>query len=369
MGGEALVRALRAWPELEGVPIVVLTAKADDELRVRLLREGVQDYLTKPVVLEELRARLDNVVTLKRTRDVLQGAVSSQSRDLTALADQLAAANRTKDEFWPCSRRASDAAHADPHWATLIRARDGSRDASVGSAIGLERRLRRASSRTRWTSRGSSRASSGEPEADGGGSVVHAAIDSLRPATDTKGLQLDAVVDAEPAMVSGTRAAPAVVWNLLSNASSSAAAAESGSAGADGGPRAAHGRRRRHRVDPAMLPRLFDRFWQADSSMTRAHGGLGSASRSSVTWSTCTAARCRQRGHGSRRDVHRHAAGARRAGSLGRPRPPEVRPRRPTGAAAEGLRSWSSTTIRIPTNDRRGAGVRRDRTCFSATGR
>jgi CheY-like chemotaxis protein/nitrogen-specific signal transduction histidine kinase len=50
MGGEAFVRALSAQPELEGIPIVVLTAKADDELRVRLLREGVQDYLTKPVV-------------------------------------------------------------------------------------------------------------------------------------------------------------------------------------------------------------------------------------------------------------------------------------------------------------------------------
>src|SRR6185295_19856271 len=78
---------------------IVLTAKADDELRVKLLREGAQDFLTKPVASEELRARVANFVMLKRTRDVLQGALSSQSRDLATLADELAAANRAKDEF------------------------------------------------------------------------------------------------------------------------------------------------------------------------------------------------------------------------------------------------------------------------------
>src|SRR5262249_25095193 len=84
---------------IEGIPIIVLTARADDELRIALLRAGAQDFLTKPVAAEELRARVANFVMLKRARDVLQSALSSQSRDLATLADDLAAANRAKDEF------------------------------------------------------------------------------------------------------------------------------------------------------------------------------------------------------------------------------------------------------------------------------
>ena len=74
MGGDELVRTIRRRPELEAIPIIVLTAKADDDLRVRLLREGAQDYVTKPFSAEELRARASNLITLKRARDVLREA-------------------------------------------------------------------------------------------------------------------------------------------------------------------------------------------------------------------------------------------------------------------------------------------------------
>ncbi len=53
MSGERLVRAVRARHELDAVPILVLTAKADRALRVRMLREGAQDYVMKPFVAEE----------------------------------------------------------------------------------------------------------------------------------------------------------------------------------------------------------------------------------------------------------------------------------------------------------------------------
>jgi len=65
MSGEELVLAARRLPELDATPIVVLSAKADDQVRVTLLREGAQDYLTKPFSVEELRARVSNLVARK----------------------------------------------------------------------------------------------------------------------------------------------------------------------------------------------------------------------------------------------------------------------------------------------------------------
>jgi signal transduction histidine kinase len=282
MGGEALVRALRARPELETIPIVVLTAKADEGLRVHLLHEGVQDYLTKPVVPEELRARVCNIVTLKRTRDVLQGAVSSQSRDLAALADQLAAASRTKDEFLAVlSHELRTPLTAILTWSMLLREPDV-------EAATLERGLRTIERNAKLQARviddllDVSRVITGKlrlslrPVAVN--PVVHAAIDSLRPAADAKGIRLAAAVDADPVMVSGDpERLQQVVWNLLSNAIKFTARG--------GGIEVRLGQDGEHvrlvvtddgtGIDPTMLPRLFDRFWQADSSTTRAHGGLG----------------------------------------------------------------------------------------------
>jgi signal transduction histidine kinase len=87
--GDEMLRALRTRPELDGVPVVMLTAKADDELRVRLLQEGAQDYVMKPFSAEELRARVANLVTIKRARELLQRELASQVRDLGVLASEV----------------------------------------------------------------------------------------------------------------------------------------------------------------------------------------------------------------------------------------------------------------------------------------
>lgn len=94
LSGDQLVRELRQQPALNDVPIIVLTAKADDELRIQLLRSGAQDYLMKPFALEELRARVGNLVTLKRARAVLQQELATQLQDVEALAIEVSARKR-----------------------------------------------------------------------------------------------------------------------------------------------------------------------------------------------------------------------------------------------------------------------------------
>jgi diguanylate cyclase (GGDEF)-like protein/PAS domain S-box-containing protein len=67
MDGLELVEAMRRDPQLEGVPVVVLTARADDALSARLLRAGANDYLNKPFSVEELTSRIANLLQLRRS--------------------------------------------------------------------------------------------------------------------------------------------------------------------------------------------------------------------------------------------------------------------------------------------------------------
>jgi CheY-like chemotaxis protein len=57
--GEELLRRLRELPPLKLVPVVVLSAGADDEQIERLRRAGIADYLTKPLDLGRLLEVVD----------------------------------------------------------------------------------------------------------------------------------------------------------------------------------------------------------------------------------------------------------------------------------------------------------------------
>jgi DNA-binding response OmpR family regulator len=89
MSGEEMVQIIRDHRELETVPILLLTAKADDELKVRLLRSGVQDFLQKPFKLDDLLARVRNLVTMRQTWDSLQRALQAQNKNLRELVDDI----------------------------------------------------------------------------------------------------------------------------------------------------------------------------------------------------------------------------------------------------------------------------------------
>jgi len=62
MSGFQLLEQLRADPLTERLPVLLLTARADGHDRVRGLRRGASDYLIKPFLPEELKARVDNLL-------------------------------------------------------------------------------------------------------------------------------------------------------------------------------------------------------------------------------------------------------------------------------------------------------------------
>jgi EAL domain-containing protein (putative c-di-GMP-specific phosphodiesterase class I)/DNA-binding NarL/FixJ family response regulator len=58
LDGAGVIRAVRARLATRTLPIILVTAKADLEDRVRGLEAGADDYLAKPVALDELEARV-----------------------------------------------------------------------------------------------------------------------------------------------------------------------------------------------------------------------------------------------------------------------------------------------------------------------
>ncbi len=66
MDGFALQAALQEQPHTRIVPFIFLTAKADEESKLRGLRTGVDDYITKPFDIEQLLVRIERL--LERTR-------------------------------------------------------------------------------------------------------------------------------------------------------------------------------------------------------------------------------------------------------------------------------------------------------------
>ncbi|GAB6196244.1 ATP-binding protein [Lysobacter xanthus] len=94
MPGDALLRAIRADRDLDALPVLVLTARGDDAVRVALLRDGAQDFVGKPFGAAELLARVSNLVEAKRAGDVLRGELATLSTDLADLALRVSAKNR-----------------------------------------------------------------------------------------------------------------------------------------------------------------------------------------------------------------------------------------------------------------------------------
>jgi len=71
LSGIEVCRRLRRMPDTANVPIIMLTARGEEEDRVRGLETGADDYVTKPFSPRELVARVQAV--LRRVRPALAG--------------------------------------------------------------------------------------------------------------------------------------------------------------------------------------------------------------------------------------------------------------------------------------------------------
>ncbi|MCC6436488.1 MAG: response regulator [Acidimicrobiales bacterium] len=84
VSGEELLQRLRRNGTFD-TPMLVVTGSNDAAQRVRLLRSGAVDFVTKPFLPDELRARIDNVLAGRLDLDRLRERVEAAQ----ALAAQL----------------------------------------------------------------------------------------------------------------------------------------------------------------------------------------------------------------------------------------------------------------------------------------
>ncbi|MDO9263376.1 MAG: response regulator [Desulfosalsimonadaceae bacterium] len=72
MDGFQMIEKLRKDPYLSDIPVMVLTVKTAPDNVVKALRMGADDYLKKPFDVDELIARIHNLIKLKHNQDVLK---------------------------------------------------------------------------------------------------------------------------------------------------------------------------------------------------------------------------------------------------------------------------------------------------------
>jgi len=74
MDGMAVLRSLKSDPQTRLIPVIMLTAAADMDTKIRALDAGADDFLAKPVESAELRARMAGLLKLRSYVSELESA-------------------------------------------------------------------------------------------------------------------------------------------------------------------------------------------------------------------------------------------------------------------------------------------------------
>ena len=90
MSGPELIASIRELPEKQGLPIILLTANADERARIEGVDTGADAFLSKPFQNRELLATVRNLLSLKVREGELEGLVV----ELRQTQEQLVAQSR-----------------------------------------------------------------------------------------------------------------------------------------------------------------------------------------------------------------------------------------------------------------------------------
>lgn len=96
LDGLGTLERLRSDPATLEIPVILVSARSDEAIRVRALDLGAVDFLAKPFSEQELRARLDRTLRFVRSQSVLREL--AETDPLTGLANLRAFRARLDEE-------------------------------------------------------------------------------------------------------------------------------------------------------------------------------------------------------------------------------------------------------------------------------
>jgi len=227
----------------------------------------------------------DAEAALRASQEHLQRAIETRekllAREQTARI-QSETANRIKDEFLATvSHELRTPLTSIAGWAAMLEA-GGLDEATSGRALTVIRRNVQAQTQLIDELLDVSSMVAGKMVLNNRpvfiGPIVESVVESIRPTAESKAITLARIIDVHAGPVLGDpRRLQQIAWNLISNAikftqrggsirviveqSDSRVALKVSDTGIG--------------LDPAAVPHVFDRFWQADSSPTRRYSGLG----------------------------------------------------------------------------------------------
>ena len=301
---------IRARDKTRETPIIFLTANYTSESQMfKGYAVGAVDYLLKPYAPEVLRSKVSAFVelytkrrslkeeaqALREARDTLEERIRERTAELAEANQALGvmlerekiargaaeSINRLKDEFLATlSHELRTPMNAILGWAHMLDSRSMSPD-KVAHAAAIIKNNAKAQVQLIEELLDVSRMIGGRItltlETVDVRSIVEAVLESVRPDAEAKGLRLEGVLDPIPPLVADKGRLRQIVWNIVSNALKFTP---------QGGEIRVFLREVGEQVeivvadtgvgiDAGFLPHVFERFAQADSSSTRAHGGLG----------------------------------------------------------------------------------------------